>query len=556
MIKRIFILVIVIISFFIGSISAQEIIPMKRESNGIYTLPCEINGLRLRFILDTGASVVSISLTEATFMLKNGYLNEDDIKGTTNIQTADGNIAENYVINLKEVKIGKVTLHNIQAIVSSGLDAPLLLGQSVLSQLGQWSVNDNILVLNDYYIEEELVFADVLDLINYCKAEYRTGSKTKALQLLQNFQNGDNIDAQIAYIDLIRKTDSDNGYLDKCINSILNYQFQNPEDEFNALWLVARLYDIYFDDEAKCVQLYEQMARDEKYDKSYRYKAYDALYLTYMYSNPTKANNYALEALNQGMFELTLWYCDYYLLENNMNREAYQWYNKGYLAGEKRSAFGLARGYVRGTWHINNVEKGLQILKDLAENQHYTDAIYDLCDYYWGISDYSKLIKYAQMFNRDYSDSGNLYEALGYYNLKDYRMAKNRLEHINPVYIPRVDLNCHYYYLLGMIYMDGLGTSPNLSKAYDYFTMLAEKDAGWGNACLGDLHLSPLLETKDYISAYNFFLLGANNDNGYCCYQVALLHKYGLGTYQSDTMARQYLRKAQDLGFDTSGFED
>lgn len=554
MINRILISVIAVILSFIGNISAQEIIPMKRESSGIYTLPCDINGLHLRFILDTGASAVSISLTEATFMLKNGYLDEDDIKGTTNIQTADGNIAENYIINLKEVKIGNVTLHNIQAFVSSGLDAPLLLGQSVLSQLGHWSIKDNSLVLNDY--NEELVFTDVIELINYCKAEYRNGSKSKALQLLRDFQNGNNIDAQIAYVDLIRSSDEDNGHLNKCINSISNYHFQNPEDEFNALWSVARLYHIYFDDDVKSVQLYEQMAHNEKYDKSYRYKAFQSLYLICMHSNPTKANNYALEALNQGMYELTMWYCDKYLLENNMNREAYQWYNKGYLAGETRSSFGLARGFVKGIWPIKNIEKGLKILKSLAENQQYADAVYDLCDYYWEKGDYNALIKYAKMFSRDHSDTGGLYEALGYYNQKDYFMSKNRLEHINPEYIPRVDLNCQYYYLLGMMYMDGLGTSPNLSKAYDYFAILAEKDAGWGNACLGDLHLSPFLETKDYKSAYNFFLIGANNGDGYSCYQIAILYKYGLGTYQSDSMAKQYLKKAQDLGFDTSGFED
>lgn len=554
MIKRILILVITVISSFMGDIIAQEIIPMKRESSGLYTLPCEINGLHLSFILDTGASAVSISLTEATFMLKNGYLEEDDITGTTNIQTAEGNIEENYIINLKEVKIGSVTLHNIQAVVSSGLDAPLLLGQSVLSQLGHWSVNDNSLVLYDY--NEELEFTDVLELINYCKAEYRKGSKSKALQLLQDFQNGDNIDAQIAYVDLIKSPDEDNGHLIKCINSILNYHFQDPEDEFNALWLVARLYDIYYDDEEKCVQLYEQIARNEKYDKSYRYKAFVALYITFMHSNPTKANNYALEALNQGMYELTTWYCNYYLLENNMNREAYQWYNKGYLTGETHSSFGLAKGFVNGIWPIKNIEKGLQILKSLAENQQYADAIYVLCDYYWEKGDFKSLINYAQMLSRHNSDAGRMYEAIGYYNQKDYFMFKNRLEHINPDHISSVYLNCYYYYLFGMMFMDGLGTSPNLSKAYDYFAILAEKDAGWGNACLGDLQLSPFRETIDYKSAYYFFLLGANNNDGYSCYQVALLHKYGLGTYQSDTRARQFLRKAQDLGYDISGFDD
>jgi predicted aspartyl protease len=34
-----------------------------------YRLPCTVNGLPLNFILDTGADEVSISLSEALFML-------------------------------------------------------------------------------------------------------------------------------------------------------------------------------------------------------------------------------------------------------------------------------------------------------------------------------------------------------------------------------------------------------------------------------------------------------------------------------------------------------
>ena len=113
-------------------------------------MPCEVNGLKLRFVFDTGASYVSISLTEASFMLKNGYLEDSDIIGTTNIQNAEGGIAENYTINLKSVKIGSIILKDIKAVVSKQLNAPLLLGQSVLDQLGHWSINNSTLILNDY----------------------------------------------------------------------------------------------------------------------------------------------------------------------------------------------------------------------------------------------------------------------------------------------------------------------------------------------------------------------------------------------------------------------
>jgi len=38
-----------------------------------------VNGLSLKFIFDTGASAISLSKSEAVFMLKSGYLSVDDI---------------------------------------------------------------------------------------------------------------------------------------------------------------------------------------------------------------------------------------------------------------------------------------------------------------------------------------------------------------------------------------------------------------------------------------------------------------------------------------------
>ena len=128
--------------------SAQERIQMRLE-NGVYTIPCSINGLRLRFIFDTGASKVLISATEAAFMLKNEYLSSDDFQNIEEVLLADGSVVENAVIVLKEVKIGSKILNNVTAYVSNNLDAPLLLGQSAISLLGTWQMSDGVLILGD-----------------------------------------------------------------------------------------------------------------------------------------------------------------------------------------------------------------------------------------------------------------------------------------------------------------------------------------------------------------------------------------------------------------------
>jgi clan AA aspartic protease (TIGR02281 family) len=113
------------------------VIPMKKNKGGTFTIDCKVNGLKLNFIFDTGASNVSISLTEAYFMLKNGYLNKTDLGGTEYYSIANGDIQEGTVLNIRELEFGGQKLKNIKASVIKELGAPLLLGQSAISQLGK-----------------------------------------------------------------------------------------------------------------------------------------------------------------------------------------------------------------------------------------------------------------------------------------------------------------------------------------------------------------------------------------------------------------------------------
>ena len=133
-----------------GDDSAYELkveeIPFTKEG-GVCKVKCAINGLPLHFIFDTGATDVSISSVEATSMAKNDFLSSSDIIGKQNYQTADGNITEGTVINLKDVKLGSLHLNNIKASVVRNQAAPLLLGQSVLSKLGKIEIDNTKNVL-------------------------------------------------------------------------------------------------------------------------------------------------------------------------------------------------------------------------------------------------------------------------------------------------------------------------------------------------------------------------------------------------------------------------
>lgn len=119
-------------------------IKMTKEG-GVYTLPCSVNGVKMNFIFDTGASNVCISLTEALFLYKNGYIDNEDLRGKTKSIVADGSITTNTKLTLKTIEIGGIVLRNVDALVSSNIEAPLLLGQSALQKLGKFEIDGDSL---------------------------------------------------------------------------------------------------------------------------------------------------------------------------------------------------------------------------------------------------------------------------------------------------------------------------------------------------------------------------------------------------------------------------
>lgn len=123
-----------------------EEIPFSHEG-GVTKVRCKINDLPLHFVFDTGASDVTISTVEATFMLKNGYLSEKDIAGKQKYMTADGNISEGTNIILRKVNFGNLELDDVKASVVMSQKAPLLLGQTVLQRLGKIEIDNERSVL-------------------------------------------------------------------------------------------------------------------------------------------------------------------------------------------------------------------------------------------------------------------------------------------------------------------------------------------------------------------------------------------------------------------------
>lgn len=120
----------------------RNILKMELQ-NGVKYVWIEINGIKLRFIFDTGASSICISPAEASVLYRQGTLQKEDILNVESFQDATGKISEGTKVNLREVKIGDMVLENVEALVIDNVNAPLLLGQTVLERFGSIEI-DNV----------------------------------------------------------------------------------------------------------------------------------------------------------------------------------------------------------------------------------------------------------------------------------------------------------------------------------------------------------------------------------------------------------------------------
>lgn len=130
------------------------------KTGGVYEIPCLVNGVKMNFIFDTGASNVCISLTEALFLYKNGYISEDDLGERTRSVVADGSITTNTRLTLKTIEIAGIVLRDVDALVSSSIEAPLLLGQSAIQKLGKVEMNGDSLFITGI-VESSSNFATI-----------------------------------------------------------------------------------------------------------------------------------------------------------------------------------------------------------------------------------------------------------------------------------------------------------------------------------------------------------------------------------------------------------
>jgi len=124
--------------------NASNAIQLEKTSDGLYKVPVVLNGvLKISIIYDSGSSDVSISPDIAMTLIRTGTLTESDYIGTQSYMFADGTYAKSKRIIIRELQIGNQTITNVEASISNSINAPMLLGQSVLKRFGTITIDNN-----------------------------------------------------------------------------------------------------------------------------------------------------------------------------------------------------------------------------------------------------------------------------------------------------------------------------------------------------------------------------------------------------------------------------
>lgn len=115
--------------------SAREVV-IPVGQGGHYLANGSINGRAVRFMVDTGATVVSMGVAEAQ------RLGIDYTKGERAMASTAGGMVPTWLITLNSVRVGEVEVPNVQASVSPASMPFVLLGNSFLGRFQMRRDND------------------------------------------------------------------------------------------------------------------------------------------------------------------------------------------------------------------------------------------------------------------------------------------------------------------------------------------------------------------------------------------------------------------------------
>nr|WP_255449767.1 retroviral-like aspartic protease family protein [Seonamhaeicola sediminis] len=430
--------------------------------NGVYQIPCKVNGIPMKFIFDTGASDVSISYIEAGFLLKQGLLKEDDVLGSVNYKMANGEIREGTKINLKSIDIGGTLLSDINATIVHNLEAPLLLGQTAIDKLGAYTIKENLLIFNDNNEELSLEENDkgYSRLMNFLVKE-------NLIEFVPTSELKDNHDIK----NLVKKLDSLTTLKNKD-NPITQYElgasYMKLYHEIVQVIDKSKAKEVFY----KSVYLLEQACNNKSEDACYELgENYRFAVVENGTIDSKKSIYWYKKGANLGN-SLTSSACSHslgrYYKNSGKDDEAFYWFHKAAVAGQNDSYSELGDCYYYGEGVSKDYEKALYWYeKGVLPNYKKMGDIF----YYGGYGitmDFGKAVEYYEKgaANRYYGSNTMLGQM---YYLGEHFKVDKRKAFLHYEIDAKKNGHDHAYYMMGLMTYNGEGILTDRKKGFKYY---------------------------------------------------------------------------------------
>jgi aspartyl protease family protein len=122
--------------------SSNRTLVYRADRRGHFSLTAAVNGAPIRFVVDTGASLVALTLDDA----RTAGIGRSELSFNQLTQTANGRVHFAPVM-LREVRIGQLSIENVPAAVIENLDQSLL-GMSFLKRLKSFEMREGALTIS------------------------------------------------------------------------------------------------------------------------------------------------------------------------------------------------------------------------------------------------------------------------------------------------------------------------------------------------------------------------------------------------------------------------
>ena len=128
-----------------ASTSSQQAVTLSADSRGHFLVNGQVNGATVRFLVDTGATWVSLSGADAR------RLAIDYHKGEPRMMSTANGFAAAYKVLLDSVRVGDITISNVEAVVMDGAGPGIaLLGMSFLNRMEMRREGETMLLIKKF----------------------------------------------------------------------------------------------------------------------------------------------------------------------------------------------------------------------------------------------------------------------------------------------------------------------------------------------------------------------------------------------------------------------